>query len=289
MTTINSINNEVTSNDFAVTRTLAATACVSSINHSDNTNTASHALNHILTGGASGGDPFTLYEVDSVTDWSSGIDNSDSDIFKIGPNADPSTGTASIGIKTTGDITFNEVYEFPIADGTAGQVLKTDGAGNVDWGTTAGTGEFVQIQYGTNVTVVDCNTVMPHDDTIPQQAEGDEVITATITPTSATSLLVIDFVFSGATTGDFMNAALFQDATDNAIYAIQIDKSGLQDQVTVGKYIMVSGTTSATTFKVRVGPTNNVHHYYLNGTQAGGARIFGGVNRAVLSVMEIAQ
>ena len=36
-------------------------------------------------------------------------------------------------INDDGDITFNEAYTFPLADGTANQVLKTDGAGNIDF------------------------------------------------------------------------------------------------------------------------------------------------------------
>jgi len=34
---------------------------------------------------------------------------------------------------STGTVTFNEAYTFPIADGTASQVLTTDGAGNLSW------------------------------------------------------------------------------------------------------------------------------------------------------------
>ena len=35
----------------------------------------------------------------------------------------------------TGAVTFNNTYTFPTADGSADQVLKTDGAGNLSFGT----------------------------------------------------------------------------------------------------------------------------------------------------------
>ena len=35
--------------------------------------------------------------------------------------------------KGTGQIDFNGNYKFPLADGTAGQVLQTDGSGNLSW------------------------------------------------------------------------------------------------------------------------------------------------------------
>jgi hypothetical protein len=40
---------------------------------------------------------------------------------------------------STGGIEINEAYTLPAVDGTAGQVLTTDGAGNLAWGETGGT------------------------------------------------------------------------------------------------------------------------------------------------------
>lgn len=39
-----------------------------------------------------------------------------------------------------GIITFNEAFSFPLVDGAAGEVLKTDGAGNLSWGAGGGAG-----------------------------------------------------------------------------------------------------------------------------------------------------
>lgn len=58
------------------------------VTNSDNTNAASNARLRALVGGASAGDPFVHLSIISVQDWVVGIDNSDSDSFKI------STGSA---------------------------------------------------------------------------------------------------------------------------------------------------------------------------------------------------
>ena len=42
-----------------------------------------HASLRVNTNGAASGDPATVYTILGVTDWSTGIDNSDSDKFKI--------------------------------------------------------------------------------------------------------------------------------------------------------------------------------------------------------------
>jgi len=71
-----------------------------------NTNNASvsaHARYEMTTGGASGGDPYTAYTVNGVTVWSQGIDNSDSDTFKISESA--TLGTNDRFILRTGGLT----------------------------------------------------------------------------------------------------------------------------------------------------------------------------------------
>lgn len=67
-----------------VVETAATSFTLSSrLGNTDNTNAASHARSLILSGGASGGDPYTEYQVSGVTSWTQGIDNSDTDSFII--------------------------------------------------------------------------------------------------------------------------------------------------------------------------------------------------------------
>lgn len=59
-------------------------------------------------------------------------------IIQSGPdNTHPyMDGTTRFAIAQTGAITFNSAFTFPTADGTAGQVLTTNGAGTVTWSTS---------------------------------------------------------------------------------------------------------------------------------------------------------
>ena len=121
-------------------------------------------------------------------------------------------------------------------------------------------------------------TVLPYDDTIPQITEGDQFMTKAITPTSATTTLIIDIIVNVAhsTSDPKMSVALFQDATTDALAAAAScigDDTNDSRQITLS-HIMTSGTTSTTTFRVRVG-ADSAGTTTLNGHSAG--RIFGGV------------
>ena len=92
MTTNNSINNTVTNNDFDVNLDTAGSSSVSSVVHSDNTNTVSHAELRLEVGGTSGGDPNIYFNIPSGSDYSLGIDNTVTDDLVITDSTSPSTG-----------------------------------------------------------------------------------------------------------------------------------------------------------------------------------------------------
>jgi hypothetical protein len=46
--------------------------------------------------------------------------------------------TAKIGATSTGRIRINDTYSLPVGDGTNGQVLKTNGSGDLSWGSASG-------------------------------------------------------------------------------------------------------------------------------------------------------
>jgi hypothetical protein len=144
---------------------------------------------------------------------------------------------------------------------------------------------LVVATYSANTALT---TIIPLDDTIPQNTEGTEIVTATITPTSATNRLLIRFSGFGSSTVNNLNliAALFQDTTANALNASASTVAGGANN-TVGfdlTHTMIAGTTSATTFKIRVGP-ETAATIRLNGT--GAARLFGGAASALLTIAEI--
>lgn len=151
------------------------------------------------------------------------------------------------------------------------------------------TNPLVQMVYALNPAVLTSNAAIPGDDTAPTSAEGTEIITATITPKSATNLLVISFTtWMSATTPNTGQtvAALFQDAGATAIAAscssyIPVDSTGSCCLT----HVVAAGTINATTFKVRVGPLATANTFVWNGYNGG--RYFSGASATTLTIMEI--
>lgn len=98
----------------------------------DNTNSASHAVMSVVVGGSSAGDPALLLDVTGVKIWSVGLDNSDSDTFKIGANtavgtntmfrmdSTNNTGTITLGTQTGGS------YSTKVTVANNGELLLPD-------------------------------------------------------------------------------------------------------------------------------------------------------------------
>jgi hypothetical protein len=151
--------------------------------------------------------------------------------------------------------------------------------------TTNSKNSFLQFVSASTATVATCSTAMPADDTIPQKTEGDEIVTVSITPKSATSVLQIQytgFVTKDSTTGT-IQVGLFQDTTANALTAKSFAITTLQDRSVNILYTMTSGTTSSTTFKIRIGPGAN--SAYTNANDAG-TRLYGGVAFSLITIIE---
>ena len=173
---------------------------------------------------------------------------------------------------------------------TSGYVLQGNGAGSdPSWValSTSTSGIVAQRVTTRTTSVLTGTTTVPLDDTIPQQTEGDEYVTRSITPTNASSTLRIDVELNAANSAGagHVIAALFQDSTANALEARaqHVSNSGCIVQVHF-TYWMTAGTTSATTFKLRAG-FSSAATLTVNG--AGGARQFGGVLASSITVTEI--
>ncbi len=172
------------------------------------------------------------------------------------------------------------------AVGTSGQVLTSNGAGIAP--TFNGIAVLQQVRNNIK-TLVNCNVAIPWDNTIPQQTEGVEVLTVTITPVSSTSTLVINFSCFASTTGStFGTVALFQDSTANSLCAYSYTLSGNPNPSTITlNHYMTSGTTSATTFKIRIGNQGNTPSAFVNG-QSSSTLLYGGVAEAIITITEYA-
>lgn len=180
----------------------------------------------------------------------------------------------------------------------SGGITITPGSGTLSIGFSPGTVE--QFVYSKTSAAIECATVMPWDDTIPQNTEGDEVLTATITPKNINNYLVIDFVGIGSSNLAYpCCVALFQDAVANAIAATTWGCNDGKDysqnyNVPISlKYVMAAGTTSSTTFKIRVGcgiSSGAGSGAYINSFFDTGSvaqlRVFGGVAATSLTITE---
>lgn len=144
--------------------------------------------------------------------------------------------------------------------------------------------QIVSAQTGAAATGT---TVIPGDDTIPQITEGDQYMTLAITPKSATSILYISVVAvcSSNAAGATLGVVLFQDATANALAATLVTQGTASGLNTVPlNHVMTSGTTSATTFRIRIG-ANIAGTTTFNGNA--GARLYGGAMASGIRIIEV--
>lgn len=150
-------------------------------------------------------------------------------------------------------------------------------------------GQIVQRVEATPYTTYTAVTTpyMVFDDTVPQNTEGTEWVTVSITPTSATNRLVIRSdipYFTVVTANTAVAMALFQDSTANALRVSAVNVTQNESGSLSLHHEMAAGTTSATTFKIRAASASGGMN--INGGTA--ARLFGGISAVTLSVTEIA-
>lgn len=147
-------------------------------------------------------------------------------------------------------------------------------------------GDVVQVVSTQTGAVATGTTTIPFDDSIPQITEGTEFMTRTITPSSATSVLLIEVVANfNASAVNYITGALFQDAVANALAAATVYQEGAgRAQNLQFSHSMVAGTTSPITFRFRAGP-GGAATLTFNGES--GARRLGGVMASSIRVTEI--
>jgi hypothetical protein len=153
-------------------------------------------------------------------------------------------------------------------------------------GDMIGAGGIVQVLNTVVGSVATGTTLIPADDTIPQNTEGDQYMTLSITPKATTNKLRIDVVLIGSHSviSDFWAAALFKDSDANALAASQMRVDSAGPRTVSFTHYMDAGTVSAITFKVRAGG-NSAGTFTFNGT--GGARRMGGVMASSITITEI--
>ena len=145
-------------------------------------------------------------------------------------------------------------------------------------------GSVVQTAYAEYTANSNLSAVIPDDDTIPQNTEGTEIINLSITPRFATSTILLSFegIFDSSAPVA-ATVALFRDSLAPARAARGINNAGSARIGIQLKYMDSPATTSATAYKIRVGPASGTIR--MNGSTA--QRYLGGSQRTTLTIQEI--
>ena len=124
-----------------------------------------------------------------------------------------SGGSVALDAPTQTTSSADLTFKLPVADGSANQLMKTDGSGNLGWATDQG-GKLLQFKYQVKTDGASLSTV-----TTPAEISSD--FRTTITPTSASSLIVI-------------TATLFVSKTDEQNLGLRLYKSSSTDMSSPG-------------------------------------------------------
>lgn len=165
------------------------------------------------------------------------------------------------------------------------RVVQSDAASK--WAVIAQTsGAIVDRAYADTATFSSLTVQIPNDDSFPQNNEGTQLLSVSITPKSTTNKLRITWGgwVTPNTLGAFISAVFSTVGGANAHSANITSDNSASAQYFGGSVEFVPGTLAAQTITLRAGPDTAVT-MYLNGTSAG--RLLGGASRTFLIVEEI--
>lgn len=148
-------------------------------------------------------------------------------------------------------------------------------------------GTVVQSVFMADATHQTVTAQIPSDDTVPQITEGTQLISASITPTSASNKIRCTFKAGlvNSVKGTNIVAALFKDAGPNAIAARTNSSPDANYHMPVScEAEFVAGTTSPILVSVRIGPSATAT-VAINGSTTG--RQLGGASKVTLVLEEI--
>ena len=149
-------------------------------------------------------------------------------------------------------------------------------------------GVTLQTVYAQTTSLIEIVGVIPADNTKPQNTEGDQVLAATITPSSATSKILVQASLTGTlgNAAGTITVALFKDSAADALAASWVSGSSGFGLTIPFAYQDAPNTTSAVTYKIRLGYPGTGSGLYLN-RGALGAAIYNGTMTSTMTLTEI--
>lgn len=151
-------------------------------------------------------------------------------------------------------------------------------------------GDIVQAPAFATGALATGSTQIPFDDTIPQNTEGDQYMSLSVTPVSAANILEVSALaqLSPSAVSIEIITALFQDSVANALAVASFfsdSTAGTHFASPPGIiYRAIANITSLTTFKLRAGPSSAAT---LTFNGSAGARKFGGAMNSYMTIKEI--
>ena len=195
--------------------------------------------------------------------------------------------------QTTGSA--DNLYKLPIADGSAGQVLTTDGSGNLSW--VNDKGKILQV-----VSVSKTDAFSATSTSTAQDVTG---LTINITPTSSSNKLLIHVHVSCTASNSYGGHALLLAKVDSGTttYPFRGDATGSSMRATfpvtgsgansgypdllTGSFLDTAGSTNAITYKIQHQDISTNNTIYINRETHGTGSAGQCISTSGITVMEV--
>ena len=144
--------------------------------------------------------------------------------------------------------------------------------------------QLVRTSLATYTTIT---TTIPLDNTTPASGEGTQILTASITPTSASNLLRVRVIVPFEVSNQGVAVlSLFNGTTCVAATSMGSGNALPVAGMMVLEYIVVAGGVGAITFNVNVGSSNGASYsVFVNGNTGSG--LFNGLMKSTMTIEEI--
>jgi len=176
-----------------------------------------------------------------------------------------SGGSVALDAPTQTTSSNDIIFKLPVADGTAGQVLRTDGSGNLSW-VDDQKGKILQV-----VNVIKTSSAETTNTNVSSHPYGVAVsgFSASITPSSSSNkvLVRVTFGLTNSTDGFYAYAFLYKGNTLLGAATTTGNPGGLFQQCNTIERLDSPNTTSSTTYSIRIAAEGNTTKIGRRGAQ----------------------